>query len=144
MLNPLAMLALGAVAVGYAGAVDHIGRNHDAMPVNAVVAFPAAAGLSVTEFVGKLPETVQDPLCDAKATITASLADDFAEKLEAEWVPAPSVRAELWASDLMGTWTVLHTASDGGPDSMVCVVSSGFGWTEGIGPEQFLQDRPLS
>ena len=140
MFNPLPLLALGALAVGYAGAIKETDRAFAANTSTTVAAFPAAENLSVQDFVGKLPETVQDPLCDAKATVTASLSDDFAEVFEASWSSTADVSVELWTSDLMGTWTVLHVDDAG----LACIVSSGFGWEEGMAAEAILQDRPLS
>lgn len=140
MFNPLPLLALGAVAIGYAGAVDRTDRAFDAAPDVFIASFPAVTDLSVHEFVGRLPETVQDPLCDAKETITASLADDFAETLESTWLQEQTVSMELWASDLMGTWTLLRTGDDG----LTCILSSGFGWSEGMTVESIVQNRPVS
>ena len=140
MFNPLPLLALGAVAVGYAGAIDRADRTFDLMPDPSVAAYTAAPDLSVHEFVGKLPESVQDPLCDTKEMITASLADDFAEALESAWVQEQRVNMELWTSDLMGTWTLLQVEGDG----LTCILSSGFGWTEEMNAESIVQNRPIS
>lgn len=139
MFNPLPLLALGAVAVGYFGAVERTDRAFDAMPQSQVAAYPASQGLSVEEFVGQLPQTVQDPLCDTKDVITVSLSGDFAETMEASWTQRDS-GIELWASDLMGTWTLLHVNEDG----LACIVQSGFGWQEGMTPEAVVQGGPLS
>jgi len=140
MFNPLPILALGAVAAGYAGAIDRVDRSFDLAPDPAVAAYTAAPELSVHDFVGKLPETVQDPLCDTKEMIIVSLTDDFAETLESSWVREQRVNVELWTSDLMGTWTLLHVDHDG----LTCIVSSGFGWTEEMSAESIVRNRPIS
>lgn len=140
MFNPLPFLALGALAIGYAGAIKETDRAFATTASPTVAAFPATPNLSVQDFVGKLPETAQDPLCDSKEAVTASLSDDFAEEFEASWSNLPNAAVELWTSDLMGTWTVLHIDDAG----LACIVSSGFGWEEGMGAETILQERPLS
>ncbi|MDR7124518.1 hypothetical protein [Pseudotabrizicola sp. 4114] len=140
MFNPLPLLALGAVAVGYAGAIDRVDQSFDLTLAPTVAAYTATPDLSVHDFVGKLPESVQDPLCDTKEVITVSLTDDFAETLEGQWVQEQSVNVELWTSDLMGTWTLLQVKGDG----LTCIVSSGFGWTEEMTAESIVQNRPIS
>jgi len=144
MFNPLPLLALGAVAIGYSGAIERVDRAYDLEPNTTITAFTAASDLSVHSFVGKLPETVQDPFCDTKDVITASLSDDFAETLESAWLQEQTVKMELWTSDLMGTWTLLHLGSSGDSNALACIVSSGFGWVDGMGVDDVLQDHPVS
>ncbi|MFN4154265.1 MAG: hypothetical protein ACK4HF_06390 [Paracoccaceae bacterium] len=144
MFNPLPFLALGAVIIGYTGTIDRVDRSFDQASNPSVAAFPAVANLSVHEFVSKLPETVQDPLCDAKDRLTASLSHDFAETLEDTWEQAQAVTMELWASDLMGTWTLLRVSTVTGNAGLACIVSSGFGWTEGMGVQDILPARSVS
>lgn len=140
MFNPLPFLALSAVALGYSGAIDRVDAKFQADPAPAVTGFAAASNLSVQDFAGSLPQTVQDPLCDSRDVITEDLSHDFAEALEASWEQDQGVSIEVWASDLMGTWTVLHVENAG----LACIVSSGFGWTDGMTAEDVLQDHPLS
>ncbi|MDO8882773.1 MAG: hypothetical protein U0934_13040 [Pseudotabrizicola sp.] len=142
MFNPLPLLALGVVAAGYAGAVDNLRSANDLGPdANpSIVAFAAAPNLSVQGFVGQLPQSIQDPLCDDTDVLTASLADDFAETFESTWMQQQQVSMELWASELMGTWTLLQVQEDG----LACIVASGFGWTDGMGVQDVVPDRPLS
>lgn len=140
MFNPLPFLALGAAAIGYSGAINQTDRVFESMPAPSVVAFSATPDLSVQDFVGKLPETMQDPLCEQRNVVAASLSDDFAETLEASWDRPQDINMELWTSDLMGTWTLLHVRGDG----LACILSSGFGWTEGMGADDIVTDRPLS
>lgn len=140
MFNPLPLLALGTVAIGYAGAIDQTDLAFDTKPNPAIAAFPAATNLSVQDYVGGIPETIEDPLCDVREAITSSLSDSFAETLERTWEHEQNVEMELWTSDLMGTWTLLRV----GNDSMACIVSSGFGWEDGMAAESVVQLRPVS
>lgn len=140
MFNPIPFVALGAIALGYSVAIEKADAAFDAAPAPVVASFAAAPGLSVHNFIGRLPETVQDPLCDAHDAVTASLTEDFEEVLETSWTQEPTITVELWTSDLMGTWTLLTV----GGDDMACIVSSGFGWSEGMDAESILQDRPIS
>lgn len=140
MFNPLPFLALSAVALGYSGAIDRVDSSFQTDPAPTVSSFAAASNLSVQTFAGSLPQSVQDPYCDAKDVIVEDLSHDFAETFEASLEQDQTVSLEVWASDLMGTWTVLHVEKDG----LTCIVSSGFGWTDGMSAEDVLQDRPLS
>lgn len=140
MFNPIPLVALGAVAFGYSFAIEKADAAFDAAPPPMVASFAAAPGLLVHDFVGRLPESVQDPMCDAHAVVTASLAQDFEEVLEASWNQGQDSNVELWTSDLMGTWTLLSV----GADDLTCIVSSGFGWSEGMDADTIVQDRPLS
>ena len=128
MFNPLPILALGAVAIGYAGAIDRTDQMFESYAPSAVAAFTSTSNLSVEEFVSKLPETVQDPYCAAEREMIATLTDDFAEVRQASWIRGDALKMELWASDVMGTWTVLHVGSE----IVTCLVASGFGWDEGM------------
>lgn len=134
MFNPLPILALGAVALGYAGAIDRTAPEFDFADPISVSAFSAGQDLSVQDFVGKLPLTLQDPHCDTPPMIAASLVDDFAESRHDVWTQGVDLKMELWVSDLMGTWTLLHVGADG----ITCIVSSGFGWTEGMQAQDVL------
>ena len=140
MFNPVPFLALGAVAIGYFGAIDHTDRQFAEQPAPSIAAFTAAPNLSVQDFVARLPETVQDPHCDTVQAITAALHQDFAETKQASWSNSGTKDMELWASDLMGTWTLVHVESD----AMACIVASGFGWSEGMTAQDVLQSAPVS
>ena len=142
MVNLVPLMALGLVAVGYAGAINALDHAPDPHPraVAGIVAFQAGPNLSVHGFVGQLPNALQDPLCDVKQTVTSSLTDDFAETLESAWNQQHQMSMELWASDLMGTWTLLRVESD----ALACIVASGFGWADGMGMKDIVQDGPLS
>lgn len=141
MFNWVPVIAMGLVGIGYSGAISALDRAEaTSVPDTTIVSFSAAPNLSVHDFVGQLPGSVQDPLCDAKQTITASLQHDFAEVFESTWEQQHRVSMELWASDLMGTWTLLRVETD----ALACIVASGFGWSEGMDAQDILSDRPLS
>ncbi|TQS70329.1 hypothetical protein ERN12_14370 [Rhodobacteraceae bacterium] len=72
------------------------------------------------------------PYCDNRATLTATLNHDFAEVQRVNQPIDQNRSVELWASDVMGTWTAVYNRADG----VACVVSSGTGWEH--------QDSPLA
>lgn len=67
------------------------------------------------------------PFCDHRADLLAVLDHDFAESPRVQHPLGDARSVELWASDVMGTWTAVYTRADG----VSCVVSSGIGWTSG-------------
>lgn len=130
MMNALPTLALALVALGYAGAIASTNAAIDATEQSAlrqnsanVAAFPATTGLAVQDFAARNGQ-IDAPLCDSHQVITQTLSHDFEESMREHWVQAADMKLELWASDMFGTWTVLHLGTDG----MTCVVSSGTGW----------------
>ena len=125
MINLLPFLALGAVAIGFASAMD---RAEKIPEPEQVQFFSAASNPSIDDFVGRIPQTVQDPLCDAEQAIKSQISEDFAESRKGTLPKAGIVRTEVWASDLMGTWTLI-TIND---DRLACITASGFGWTSGM------------
>lgn len=64
------------------------------------------------------------PFCDRRADLLTVLAHDFAESPRAQRPLEGARSVELWASDVLGTWTAVYTRADG----VACVVSSGIGW----------------
>lgn len=140
VINPIPLLALSTVAFGYFGAINQIEPRFQSTPAPTVTGFAAAPNLSVQEYVGTVPQTLQDPLCAAKDIIAEDLHQDFAETLEASWDQNGSATMEVWTSDVMGTWTMLRVENAG----LACIVASGFGWTEGMTAEDVVQIRPLS
>lgn len=80
-----------------------------------------------------------EPYCDLRGTLVSTLDHDFAEKPKVR-SPLPMNRSvELFASDIMGTWTAIYTRADG----IACVVSSGVDWEQGDNPVALLQDEEL-
>lgn len=91
-----------------------------------------AVGLSVTVALAAAPDPrAEEPLsltetyCDARTVVAATLRHDFDETPRLRKVTAEGMTMELWASELMGTWTVVHHGGDG----ISCIVTSGQGWS---------------
>lgn len=89
-------------------------------------ASPSLDNLAVMELVTAYGEdqAYDEPYCDVRVTVTETLANDFQETR----VTAPEERdgifVELWASDRLGTWTMLATRADG----ISCVIETGRDW----------------
>jgi hypothetical protein len=80
-----------------------------------------------------------EPYCDQRGTLISTLNTDFAEKPKVR-SPLPMNRSvELFASDIMGTWTAVYTRADG----ISCVVSSGIDWESGDNPIALLESEEL-
>ena len=74
---------------------------------------------------------VTNPQCDARAVVTAFLADRFGESRRALGLAGEAAVMELFASDATGTWTITMTL----PDGQMCLMASGAGYeavTEGL------------
>lgn len=133
-MKVLPMLALSAVAVGYFGAIGHTNEYFDTRPVAELTSYPASSNLSVNDIMERPAQTANQPFCDQTAEVTATLASDFAESEQSAWVEGKDMALQLWGSDMMGTWTLLHVGQDG----IACVVSSGTGWSEGVTHQDIL------
>lgn len=95
-----------------------------------VQSWSAMAGVEVAallEQVDELPlseAAVDDqPYCAPDAEIAFTLSTDFAEQ---PVVTAGAGGTELWASDLMGTWTVVAPRAD----DTSCIIASGIGYND--------------
>ncbi len=73
------------------------------------------------------PLSLTETYCDARTVVAATLRHDFAETPRLVRMTGEGMMMELWASELMGTWTVLHHGADG----ISCIVTSGQDWSEG-------------
>lgn len=131
MFNPLPILALAGVAAGYAGAIQYDPYEPAKTPLVAMQSYPAASpanlqNLSVTHLMRRTGDTLaaNEPNCQSSTEITATLKHDFGEDRRDSWVQAKTLRMELWASDAMGTWTLVQHDGAG----TACVLSSGIGW----------------
>lgn len=89
-------------------------------------------GLSVTVALAAAPDpraeeslSLTENYCDARNVVAVTLRHDFDETPRRMQVTAEGMTMELWASELMGTWTVVHHGGDG----ISCIVTSGQGWT---------------
>ena len=82
-----------------------------------------------------LDQSATEPYCDIKANLVTTLDHDFAEKRKAAQ-PLPKDREiELYASDVMGTWTAVYNR----PDGVSCVINSGIDWERGNNPVALLE-----
>lgn len=79
------------------------------------------------------------PYCDIRSKLTQTLDHDFAEKPRLEKTLSGNRSVELWASQIMGTWTAVYTRADG----VSCVVSSGMNWTQGENPVALLHKEGI-
>jgi len=97
--------------------------------------------LSVFDAIDEIgvAQSVDVPYCDVRAKLLDTLDHDFAESPQMQ-KPLPRERSvELWASDIMGTWTAVYTRSDG----VSCVISSGIGWTAQTDPVALLTQEKV-
>jgi hypothetical protein len=83
--------------------------------------------------------SLTDTYCDARTVVAATLSHDFDESPRLVRMTGEGMMMELWASELMGTWTVLHHGADG----ITCIVTSGQDWAEGAEADAVM-DRALS
>jgi len=85
--------------------------------------------LSVFDTITEIGEAQSPdvPFCDHRSDLLAVLDHDFAESPRLQQPLEGARSVELWASDVMGTWTAVYTRADG----VACVVSSGIGWERG-------------
>lgn len=85
--------------------------------------------LSVFDTITRIgdEQTADEPYCDVRPTLIKTLDHDFAESSKAKSPLAMERSVELFASDVMGTWTAVYTRADG----VACIVSSGIGWEDG-------------
>jgi hypothetical protein len=65
-----------------------------------------------------------NPQCDARAAVTALLADRYGETRRAIGIAGEAAVMELFASDATGTWTITMTL----PDGRMCLMASGAGY----------------
>lgn len=79
------------------------------------------------------------PFCDHRADLLTVLGHDFAESPRVQRPLDTARSVELWASDVMGTWTAVYTRADG----VSCVVSSGIGWERGHDAVALLETEGL-
>lgn len=126
-MNVLPMIALSTVALGFFGAVDQTERLFEDKPQAQLTSYAASPSLSVYDLMERAPQSIDQPFCDQSASVAATLAHDFAETRQETWTQGTDMVMQLWGSEVMGTWTLLHVGQDG----IACVVSSGTGWTDG-------------
>lgn len=125
-MNTLPMLALAALASGYAVAIDRLEGGFGTGATSTIMAYAASS-----EFEQQSPAVavggdlaVDQPFCGGGDLLAQTLAHDFAEQVVERRIGADGLVTELWASDVLGTWTVVHQKEDG----LSCIISSGTGW----------------
>lgn len=132
-MNPIPFLALAAVASAYGVATDKLNRDFDTMPQAELTSYAAQASgdLAVYDVLAHGAEPLDQPLCQSNLELADTLTHDFAEIPVAQTLTEGGLAMQLWSSNLMGTWTLVHKGSDG----ISCIVSSGTGWTTQSTPE---------
>ena len=81
-----------------------------------------------------LDQFATEPYCDIRANLVQTLDHDFAEKRKAAQALPSDREIELFASDVMGTWTAVYNR----PDGVSCVINSGIDWERGDNPVALL------
>lgn len=69
-------------------------------------------------------QAFDEPYCDVRVTVTEKLANGFEETRVSAPQERDGIFVELWASDRLGTWTMLATRTDG----IACVIETGRDW----------------
>ena len=77
--------------------------------------------------------------CDLRVTVDTTLRHDFAEVPTLAALTGTGMTMELWTSDLLGTWTMVHHGRDG----VSCIVTLGQDWAAGD-DAVLLMDRALA
>ncbi|MFD1881809.1 hypothetical protein [Paracoccus pacificus] len=130
---------IGATALTLIGGIALAGSQ--AMSRPDIRAYSAIADVPVAQVIGMaageipLPEDpTMQPYCETYSALGASLDHDFGEELIQMQTVNAGGQAELWGSDVMGTWTIVYAR----PDDTACVVASGTGYRSGIDSGAFL------
>lgn len=100
-----------------------------ALVLGGSVAVAAAAPFPrlVAPLVPQPDPSLTETWCDARAVVGETLRHDFAEEPRLAALTGAGLRMEVWASDLLGSWTLVHHGQDG----ISCIVTSGMDWTRG-------------
>lgn len=148
-MNPIPFLGLAMVAGGYFAATGQLDEHFRTLPgtppPQEISAWPAAqrpaigGTPSIYDMPGHVP-AYAEPHCEATATLAATLDHDFAETPVETRIAADGLVFDLYASPLMGTWTLVHRGADG----IACIVSSGTGWADGTDPDHVFSAADLS
>lgn len=139
-MNVLPILAAATIGLGYFGVAETVNKNPDPIDQAQLVAYPAdVAATALAPITSSGQQEVDQAFCGSTWDVTDSLAHDFAETAQETWVHGADLVLQLWASDTMGTWTLLHVGQDG----FSCVVSSGMGWNDGVSAADVLALAPI-
>ncbi|MEZ5798656.1 MAG: hypothetical protein R3D63_14970 [Paracoccaceae bacterium] len=142
-MYPLPILALGVIASGYGYATVEMNARAADAPAPGIQAYPARSGsddLAVYDMPGMAPFDITSPYCETAPTLAATLKHDFEEVPVDTSTQGDGLTMVLFASEVMGTWTLVHQGDDG----MSCIVSSGTGWTASAQPEDVLAAVPVA
>lgn len=150
---PVAALAATSVAASLSAAIGVSAQEQVAQAALTREGGPVMAGrpmddlgarygdLSVFDDIDRIgadqPHDI--PYCDRRPLLLRTLSEDFAEAPVAQSPLDAGRRVELWASDVMGTWTAVYTRADG----VSCVVSSGVDWQRSTDPVALLEQEGL-
>ncbi len=83
---------------------------------------------------------LQQSFCDTRGTVAQNLGDHFAEEPQARVLSLSGQEMELWASAIMGGWTVVHHGRDG----ISCIVATGQDWRADQDAHTLLEDTLAS
>ena len=139
-MNPFPLLALAMVVTGYTAATHSLQDDIAAPPKTEIAAWDASAPLSIYDMPGHAMPDFARPHCEPHSTLAANLQHDFEEHPVVALQTSGGLDIQLFASDLMGTWTLVHKGSDG----ISCIVSSGTGWAKGTSPETIFAAAALA
>ncbi|MBE2278056.1 MAG: hypothetical protein IAE87_17370 [Rhodobacteraceae bacterium] len=141
-MNSLPFLALAAVASVYAVATDRLEEQFAVLSAPGIVAYEASPNLAVydMEMLAADDQPYDQAHCMMHAAMAENLSHDFAEERVEARVSDEGLVMELWASEVMGTWTILHKGADG----VSCVVTSGTGWADDAAPDQVFASADLA
>ncbi|WP_126975196.1 hypothetical protein [Frigidibacter oleivorans] len=126
----IALTGLAAATVLMTDAAESFAPSFTASP-RAPLSRPAAQhptldNLAVMNLVTAhgASQAYDEPYCDVRVTVTTKLAADFEERRVAPPRLVEDMQVEVWASDRLGTWTMLATR----PDGIACVIDTGRNW----------------
>lgn len=141
-MNPLPFLALAAVTSGYFAATEATNTYFDELPSPELTTYSANANadLSVYDVLAHGAQPVDEPHCSAHGLIAETLSHDFDEHPVEIRKTSDELVLQLWASELMGTWTMVHKGDDG----ISCIIASGAGWTGSEDAAMAFQSVPVA
>jgi hypothetical protein len=96
--------------------------------VAVAAATPSPAALEADLSMTGSDLTLTEAYCDLRGVVDETLRHDFAEEPQLAALTGTGMTMELWASDLLGTWTMVHHGADG----ISCIVTSGQDWSTDV------------
>lgn len=133
-----AAVTAGTLALSAAAPLHAVTRPHQ--PVQGWAAMAGVDTATLLRQIRHLPVSdlaIEDqPYCAADAEITRTLSHDFDES---RVQTSARKGAELWGSDLMGTWTMVAPRGDG----TSCIIASGIGFDQARDPDVYYASAGL-